>query len=74
MKITYLLEKGFQDVGIDLIYNWPGQTEEDLLKDLGIIESLNIAGLSLYALILPKDTLLYRMIGTGQCPPIGDLR
>ena len=72
-KITYLIEKGFQDVSIDLIYNWPGQSEEDLLEDLRIIESLNLAGLSLYALILPKETVLYRMIGTGQCPAIGDI-
>lgn len=72
-KISALLDAGFQDVGIDLIYNWPGQSEEELLEDLEIIESLDLAGLSFYALILMEGTALHRMVNAGQCPPMGDL-
>lgn len=72
-KVTDLLEAGFQNVGIDLIYNWPGQSEEELLEDLEIIESLDLAGLSFYALILMEGTALHRMVNAGQCPPMGGL-
>ena len=72
-KLEELLSAGFRNVGIDLIYNWPGQSEEELLEDLEIIESLDLAGLSFYALILMEGTALHRMVSTGQCPPIGDL-
>lgn len=72
-KITALLGKGFQNVGIDLIYNWPGESEEELLEDLEIIESLDLAGLSFYALILMEGTALHQMITSGQCPPMGAL-
>ena len=72
-KLNSLHDAGFRDVGIDLIYNWPGQTEEDLLEDLKVIKSLDLAGLSFYALILIEGTALHRMISAGQCPPMGDL-
>lgn len=72
-KVTALLEAGFQNVGIDLIYNWPGESEEDLLEDLEIIKSLDLGGLSFYALILMEGTALQRMINSGQSPPMGDI-
>jgi len=71
--ITTLLREGFQNVGIDLIYNWPGQSEDDLREDLEIIESLDLAGLSFYALILVEGAALDRMISAGHCPPMGSL-
>jgi len=73
-KISSLLDEGFKNVNIDLIYNYPGQSEDDLEEDLGIIESLNLAGFSFYSLILFKGTPLYRMINMGKCPPLGDLK
>lgn len=72
-KLNALLNAGFRDVGIDLIYNWPGQSEEDLLEDLDVIKSLDLAGLSFYALILMEGTALHRMISTGQSPLMGNL-
>jgi len=72
-KITALLETGFQNVGIDLIYNWPGQSEGELREDLRIVESLDLAGLSFYPLILMEGTALQRMITSGQSPPMGAL-
>ncbi len=73
-RLTDLLDVGFRNVGMDLIYNWPGQTEEDLLADLEIICSLDLAGLSFYALILMERAALHGMIDSGQAPPMGDLQ
>ena len=72
-KLNALLDAGFQDVGIDLIYNWPGQSEKEIVEDLEAIKSLDLAGLSFYALILMEGTTLHRMISADQCPPLGDL-
>jgi len=73
-KLASLLDEGFQNVGIDLIYNYPSQSEDDLKEDLRIIESLNIAGFSFYSLILLKGTPLYQMIKMGKCSSLGDLK
>ncbi|MCD6232045.1 coproporphyrinogen III oxidase family protein [Candidatus Aerophobetes bacterium] len=73
-KITFIRESGFQNVGIDLIYNYPGQSEDELNKDLSNIESLDLAGLSFYSLILHPKSALYRMVNTGKCAPLGDLK
>lgn len=72
-KLNSLLAAGFRNVGIDLIYNWPGQTEEFLLDDLEVIGSLDISGLSFYSLILMKDAPLQQMIDRGQSLPLGGL-
>ncbi len=73
-KLRMVRQMGFQNVGLDLIYNWPSQTEEELEDDLDLIESLDLAGFSFYSLILLKDTALSRMIASGKCEPLGDLR
>ncbi len=72
-KLDFLLSTGFRNVGIDLIYNWPGQTEECLLDDLAVIGALDLSGLSFYSLIMMKDAPLQRMIDSGQALPLGDL-
>jgi len=73
-KLASLLDEGFQNVGIDLIYNYPSQSEDDLKEDLKIMESLNLAGFSFYSLILLKGTPLHQMIKMGKCPPLGGLK
>lgn len=72
-KLAFLLRSGFQNVGIDLLYNYPGESEDELGRDLDCIESLDLAGLSFYALILYEGAALHRMIGAGKCAPLGDL-
>jgi len=73
-KLASLLDEGFQNVGMDLIYNYPGQSEDELKEDLRVMDSLNIAGFSFYSLILLKGTPLHQMIKMGRCPPLGDLK
>lgn len=72
-KVAFVRQNGFQNVGLDLLYNYPGELEDDLDEDLDYIESLDLGGLSFYALILRKDTALHRMIDSGKCAPLGHL-
>ena len=72
-KVAFVRQSGFQNVGIDLLYNYPGESEADLDEDLDRIEALDLAGLSFYALILYEGAALHRMISTGKCAPLGDL-
>lgn len=50
--------KGYQGVtvSLDLIYNYPGQTMEDLQGDLQKYAELGVDGFSLYSLINMKET------------------
>lgn len=47
---------GFANLGIDLIYNWPGETEEVWEKDLEAVKRLGLAGISFYSLMLHEGT------------------
>ena len=50
---------GFENINIDLIYSIEGQTLEDLKKDLDLFNKLNVEHISIYSLILEKNTKLY---------------
>lgn len=54
-------QTGFSNIGLDLIYGIPGQTENDLLSDLEFIVSLKPEHISAYMLTLEKNTPFYRM-------------
>lgn len=56
--IDYAHRLGFNNISIDLMYGLPGQTFEDIEKDLDMIELLNIQHVSYYALILEDHTVL----------------
>jgi oxygen-independent coproporphyrinogen-3 oxidase len=56
----------FKNTGIDLIYNYPDQSEEELEADLEAAFSLDIAGASVYALILMNGSSLDRRIRGGE--------
>ena len=53
---------GFENLGIDLIYNWPGETEKILADDIGKIKSLGLAGISFYSLMLHEGTPIVNRI------------
>jgi len=72
-KIRQLQTAGFKNVGIDLIYNYPGETMEILEKDLEIIKSLNLAGISFYSLMLHEKTPIYRKISSKQLAEMQDI-
>ncbi|QTA37532.1 radical SAM protein [Thermosipho ferrireducens] len=68
-KIQEVLDKGFENTNIDLIYNYPGQTLDELMYDLKIVKDLNIAGLSYYSLIMHEGSLLFKLINDGVVSP-----
>ncbi|MBQ9143121.1 MAG: coproporphyrinogen III oxidase family protein [Lachnospiraceae bacterium] len=65
-RVKRAIEYGFTNTSIDLIYNYPGQTQERLAKDLEQIVSLGVAGLSFYALMLHEKTPLYDRLSSEQ--------
>ena len=52
---------GFDNIGADLIYSLPGQSETDLLSDLSIMTGLKPDHISAYMLTLEKNTPLFKM-------------
>lgn len=63
----------FKNVGIDLIYNYPGEDEKILKNDLDIIKSLNLAGVSFYSLMLHEGTPIINKITEDDVKKMGDL-
>lgn len=49
---------GFQNINVDLMYALPGETKEDLKKDIEYILSLGIEHISTYSLIIEENTVL----------------
>lgn len=54
---------GFPNINIDLIYDFPTQTIDELKEDMEIISSLDISGFSMYSLILMGNTILSSQVG-----------
>lgn len=50
-KLSQMKARGFENVNIDIIYNYPRQTGEELDEDLNKVFSLELAGFSFYSLI-----------------------
>lgn len=64
---------GFKNIGIDLIYHYPGETLEVLERDLELIRALGLAGISFYSLMLHEKTPLYRRITEEQLVQLRDV-
>jgi oxygen-independent coproporphyrinogen-3 oxidase len=57
---------GFDNLNLDLIYGWMGQTEADWLADLEQVVALGVEHLSLYPLTVEAGTPLAAMVRRGQ--------
>lgn len=57
-KLKQMKDMGFKTLSMDLIYNYPGQTKEDLEEDLDKIIALELDGFSMYSLIDMKATTI----------------
>ena len=53
-----LSKKYFDNINIDLMYAFPNQSIDDLQKDLDFIKELDVKHVSIYSLIIEKNTLL----------------
>lgn len=60
--IKQTFKTGFKNVNIDIIYNYPNETETILREDLRTAFDLDIAGFSFYSLIVGKDSKIARTI------------
>ena len=61
-----VLEAGFKNISVDMIFNLPGQTKEIWTNNLEIAASLPIQHISAYSLILEKGTILNKMVLDGK--------
>ncbi len=69
VKAVGLLRKaGINNISIDLMYGFPGETYEDWLADINAALALNVEHLSAYCLMIEEGTPLYRM----QTEPIDE--
>ncbi len=67
--IEFSQDIGFKNLGIDLIYGIPNQSEKTWLKDLNKAVSYNLQHLSCYMLTFEKSTPLYNNFKQGLIIP-----
>ncbi len=61
-RVAAAIRGGIRNTSVDLIYNYPGQTDAQLTHDLETIAALDVAGISFYSLMLHEKTPLYRKL------------
>ena len=65
-------EAGFENINIDLIWGWPGQSEDDLLEDLQTAVDLSPDHLSLYLLTFHRGTPFGDMLREGKIHEVAE--
>ena len=60
------VDTGFKNINFDLIIGLPNQTIEDISKTVDIVKKLNPNHVSIYSLIVEKETKLYQNIVSGK--------
>ncbi|MEZ4521232.1 MAG: radical SAM family heme chaperone HemW [Thermomicrobiales bacterium] len=63
---------GFNNISLDFIYGWPGQTREQLTSDIDTLLEWEIEHVSLYALIVEQGTPMSTAVRRGQLHPVDD--
>lgn len=64
--ITNAKNVGFNNISIDLIYGFPGLTDEQWKHNLSNVEKMGINHLSCYSLTVEEKTPLKKLIDTGR--------
>ncbi|MBO4600055.1 MAG: coproporphyrinogen III oxidase family protein, partial [Bacteroidales bacterium] len=67
--VENVLNAGFENVNIDLIYGLPNQTVDDWSDNLSYLTRWRVSHLSAYALTVEEGTMLHRQIGEGRVVP-----
>ena len=65
-------EAGYDNISLDLIYGWPGETIDDLNKDLNALIDLRPQHVSAYHLSYEENTSLYNKVKRGVLCPIDE--
>jgi oxygen-independent coproporphyrinogen III oxidase len=63
---------GFDNISLDFIYGWPGQSVADWERDLEFILEWNLEHVSLYSLIIEPGTPYARGVQRGILHPVDD--
>ena len=68
--VSILRSAGINNLSIDLMYGFPGETLSDWQSDIDSALSLNVEHLSAYCLMIEEGTPLHRMLKqhNGDCP------
>ena len=69
-SIDDIIEAGFKNFSVDLIYGSPLLSNEALIKNAGIIFNKNIPHISCYALTVEPKTALNKMIAQHKTAPV----
>ena len=64
---------GIDNVGIDLMYNIPGQTNEQFKDDILTAYKLGVEHITLFSMNVPPKTKMHQEIMQGKIGSIGDL-
>lgn len=62
-------DMGFDNISVDLIIGLPGQADEDLERDLIVVNNLPVKHLSVYILSVDSNTVLEVMARQGKFKP-----
>lgn len=65
-------EAGIDNVSLDLMFGFPGETLEEWNKDIAKAIELNPSHISAYSLMYEEGTALYKMLETGKIKEIDD--
>ena len=65
-------EAGYENISLDLIYGWPDEQMDDLMKDLDVLLSLNPQHVSAYHLTYEEKTSLYNKVKRGLLSPVDE--
>lgn len=69
-----LARQSFPQINLDLIYGWPGQSEEDWAKDLEVLIASGATHASLYNLTFEGNTPFARRLSRGRMAAMDDDR
>jgi oxygen-independent coproporphyrinogen-3 oxidase len=72
--VTGAHRAGFKNIGLDLIYGLPDQSEGDWLQNLKYAVEYDPTHLSCYTLTYEKETLLYSGLKDGRIQPLAEDR
>ena len=66
LAVQRLREAGIQNISIDLMYGFPGETMGDWQRDIDAALGLNVEHLSAYSLMYEEGTELYEKMRNGE--------
>ncbi len=70
-SVATALDVGFEHLNVDLIFAVPGQTFDDLVRDIDEAAALNPDHISCYNLTFEEGTAFYAALKRGRIRPLG---